>query len=173
MNRSGESTVNELTQEQADKAQFMREQKEDVLLKVEGLRVWFELRRFGFGHAGYVRAVDNVNFDLKFGEAIAIVGESGCGKSSLMRSILGLHMPTEGEITFDGRQLTKLRGEDLRLYRSEIGYVQQDPYGALPPFMTVQRILEEPQVINGIKSKEERLAAHSQVAGRSEALPSG
>jgi peptide/nickel transport system ATP-binding protein len=158
MNRSGESTVNELTQEQADRAQFMREQKEDVLLKVEGLRVWFELRRFGFGHAGYVRAVDNVNFELKFGEAIAIVGESGCGKSSLMRSILGLHMPTEGEITFDGRQLTKLRGEGLRLYRSEIGYVQQDPYGALPPFMTVQRILEEPQVINGIKSKQERLA---------------
>ena len=61
-----------------------------VLLSIQDLHVWFELRRFGFGHAGYVHAVDGVNFDLNYGEAIAVVGESGCGKSSLMKTILGL-----------------------------------------------------------------------------------
>jgi peptide/nickel transport system ATP-binding protein len=79
---------------------------EDVLLSVQNVRVWFELRRFGLGVAGYVRAVDGVNFDLRRGEAIAIVGESGCGKSSLMRTVLGLHRPREGRILFDGRDIS-------------------------------------------------------------------
>ncbi len=128
----------------------------DVLLSVRDLHVWFELRRFGFGHAGYVRAVDGVTFDLKKGEAIAVVGESGCGKSSLMKTILGLHQPTKGDVIFENRNLTDLNRKEMLWYRSQVGYVQQDPYGALPPFMTVQRILEEPLIINGIKSKAER-----------------
>ncbi len=132
------------------------EHRDDVLLSVQDLRVWFELRRFGFGHAGYVRAVDGVNFDLHYGETIAIVGESGCGKSSLMKTILALHRPTKGDILFENQRLSQLRGPDMRRYRSQVGYVQQDPYGALAPFMSVQRILEEPQIINGIKDKAER-----------------
>ena len=132
--------------------------QEDVLLSVQDLRVWFELRRFGFGHAGYVRAVDGVTFDLHHSETIAIVGESGCGKSSLMKTILALHRPTAGELFFEGRRLNDLKGQELRLYRSQVGYIQQDPYGALAPFMSVQRILEEPQIINGIKSRSEREA---------------
>ena len=132
--------------------------QEDVLLSVQDLRVWFELRRFGFGHAGYVRAVDGVTFDLHHSETIAIVGESGCGKSSLMKTILALHRPTNGDLFFEGRRLNDLKGQELRLYRSQVGYIQQDPYGALAPFMSVQRILEEPQIINGIKSRSEREA---------------
>ncbi len=132
--------------------------QEDVLLSVQDLRVWFELRRFGFGHAGYVRAVDGVTFDLHHSETIAIVGESGCGKSSLMKTILALHRPTAGELFFERRRLNDLKGQELRLYRSQVGYIQQDPYGALAPFMSVQRILEEPQIINGIKSRSEREA---------------
>jgi peptide/nickel transport system ATP-binding protein len=128
----------------------------DILMSISDLRVWFELRRFGFGHAGFVRAVDGVNFDLYRGEAIAIVGESGCGKSSLMKTILALYRPREGEIIFDGRNLNELGREGLRWYRSRVGYVQQDPYGALPPFMSVHRILEEPLIIGGVRSKEER-----------------
>jgi peptide/nickel transport system ATP-binding protein len=127
------------------------------LLRIQDLHIWYELKRFGFGHAGYVRAVDGVSFDLKQGEAIACVGESGCGKSSLMKAILGLNWPTKGDVIFDNTPLTEVKGEDLRLYRAKIGYVQQDPFGALPPFMTIQRILEEPMIINGIKEKEERL----------------
>lgn len=127
------------------------------LLQIQDLHIWYELKRFGFGHAGYVRAVDGVSFDLKQGEAIACVGESGCGKSSLMKAILGLNWPTKGDVIFDNTPLTEVKGEDLRLFRAKIGYVQQDPFGALPPFMTIQRILEEPMIINGIKEKEERL----------------
>ncbi len=129
----------------------------DVLLSVKDLRVWFELRRFGFGHAGYVHAVDGVSFDLYEGEAIAIVGESGCGKSSLMKTILGLNRITKGSITYKGQSIADMKGNDLRKYRAQVGYVQQDPYGAMAPFMTVEKILEEPLVINTAKSKEDRL----------------
>lgn len=130
---------------------------QSALLQIQDLHVWYELRRFGFGHAGYVRAVDGVSFDLKQGEAMACVGESGCGKSSLMKTILGLNRPTKGDIIFDDTRLTETQGEDLRQYRAKIGYVQQDPFGALPPFMTIQRILEEPLIINGVSDKQERL----------------
>lgn len=126
------------------------------LLSIRNLHVWFELRKWGFGHAGYVRAVDNVNFDLDHGETIAIVGESGCGKSSLMKTILGLYTPTQGSIHFNGKNINLLTGEDSKWYRSQVGYVQQDPFGALPPFMSVKRILEEPLIIGGIKDKQER-----------------
>jgi len=129
-----------------------------ALLVVKDLHVWYELRRFGFGHAGYVRAVDGVSFELEEGETVAVVGESGCGKSSLMKTILGLNIPTSGELVFDGVNLASFKGNDLRDYRFKIGYVQQDPYGALPPFMDVQKILEEPLIISGMKIKEERLA---------------
>ncbi len=127
-----------------------------ILLSVQDLRVWFELRRWGFGHAGYVQAVDGVSFDLRQGEAIGIVGESGCGKTTLMKTILGLYRPTKGRISFEGIRLSAKGVREMKFYRSQVGYVQQDPYGALPPFMNVQRILEEPMIINGIKSKAER-----------------
>lgn len=131
--------------------------KRNTLLSIHDLHVWYELRRFGFGHAGYVKAVDGVSFEMAAGETVAVVGESGCGKSSLMKTILGLNIPTKGEVVFDGRNLSNLKGSALRTYRFEVGYVQQDPYGALPPFMSVQRILEEPLVISNVKSKNERL----------------
>jgi peptide/nickel transport system ATP-binding protein len=128
-----------------------------VLLSIDDLHVWFELRRFGFGHAGFVKAVDGVTFVVQQGEAIAVVGESGCGKSSLMKTILALYKPTKGKITFDGQDLAMLDAKSMHWYHSHVGYVQQDPYGALPPFMNVQRILEEPLIIGGVKDKEERI----------------
>jgi peptide/nickel transport system ATP-binding protein len=152
-----EKNINTSTKEDALPFTAVAGAEDNVLLSIQNLRVWFELRKFGFGHAGYVRAVDGVNFRLHRGEAIGIVGESGCGKSSLMRTILGLHLPTRGEVVFDGTKINEMGTQGLRWYRSQIGYVQQDPYGALPPFMTIQRILEEPLVIHGIKDKEERV----------------
>ena len=127
------------------------------LLSVTDLHVWFELRRFGFGHAGYVQAVDGVTFDLDYKEAIGIVGESGCGKTSLMKTILGLYDPIKGFISFEGTNLSELGGKGMEWYRSQVGYVQQDPYGALPPFMNIQKILEEPLVINKFKDPKERM----------------
>jgi len=126
------------------------------LLSIQDLHVWYELKRWGFMHAGFVRAVDGVSFDVKHGEALACVGESGCGKTSLMKAILGLNRPTSGDILFEGRSLSMLRGNEMRWYRTKVGYVQQDPFGALPTFMDVRRILTEPLIINGIRDPEER-----------------
>lgn len=135
----------------------MLEMNADVLLSVQDLQVWFTLRRFGFGIAGYVRAVDGVSFQLREGEAVAIVGESGSGKSTLMRAILGLYRPRAGSIVFEGRDVPRLKPADLRWYRTRIGYVQQDPYGALPPFMTIQQILEEPLIITRLENGQQRM----------------
>ncbi len=126
------------------------------LLSIQNLHVWFELKRWGFAHAGYVRAVDDVSFNLRHGDAIAIVGESGSGKTSLMKTILGINRPIKGDIIFDHQKLSEVTAGELRLYRSKIGFVQQDPYGALPPFMSVRRILAEPLIINGVRDPRER-----------------
>jgi len=127
--------------------------QDEILLKVEDLHTWFELRKWGFFHAGFVRAVEGASFDLRCGETVAIVGESGCGKSTLARTILGLVLPAKGRISFNGRGL-EARG--IRKYRSQVGYVQQDPYGALASFMNVRNILEEPLCINRIGTSAER-----------------
>lgn len=131
-------------------------QTEESLLSIRDLHTWFELRRLGFIRVGHVRALDGVSFELKRGETIAVVGESGCGKSTLAKTILGLHAPTKGEVYFEGRKVDTRDQEVMKWYRSQVGYVQQDPYGALPPFMTVFRILEEPLIINGVTDKAER-----------------
>jgi len=126
------------------------------ILVLDDLKVYFVLKKYGFQHAGYVHAVDGVNLHLKRGETIAIVGESGSGKTSLMRTILRLNVPTGGTVTFDGDVVNDLRPDELKAFRHKVGYVQQDPYGAMPPFMNVQTILEEPLKIAGIKDKAER-----------------
>jgi peptide/nickel transport system ATP-binding protein len=136
-----------------------------VLLSIQNLRVWFELRRFGFGVAGHVRAVDDVSFDLHQCEAIAVVGESGCGKSSLMKTILGLYRPREGRVVFDDQVISDMGRKGLNWYRAQVGYIQQDPYGALPPFMSLQRILDEPLVIGGVHNREERITRIHKVMG--------
>lgn len=144
------------SQETISQMDEYQKRSENSLLSVQDLKIWFELRRLGFGVSGYVHAVDGVNFDLDFRQTVAIVGESGCGKTTLMKSILALYRPTEGEIFFEGTPLSELKGGALQEYRSNVGYVQQDPYGALAPFMNIQRILEEPMIINGITNKKER-----------------
>jgi peptide/nickel transport system ATP-binding protein len=127
-----------------------------ALLQARDLHTWFELRKWGFLRVGSVRAVDGVSFELKRGEAVAFVGESGCGKSSLARTLLGLYRPTRGEVSFEGRHLEALDARELKSYRASVGYVQQDPYGALPPFMDVRRILSEPLIVHGVKDRAER-----------------
>jgi len=95
----------------------------DTLISVQNLHVWFELRKFGFGHAGYVRAVDDVSFNLRRNETIAVVGESGCGKSSLMKTILGINKIIKGEIFFEGKPMSSFSKKELVQYRSKVGYV--------------------------------------------------
>jgi peptide/nickel transport system ATP-binding protein len=126
----------------------------NTLLSVKDLHTWFELKRWGFLHAGFVRAVDGVSFRVRRGEAVTIVGESGSGKTTLLRTILGLATPREGEITFDGRMMNAQKPQDLAYLRCNVGFVQQDPYGALAPFMSVRRILKEPLTTNEVDESE-------------------
>ena len=113
-----------------------------TLLQVNGLKTYF------FTLEGVLKAVDGITYDIEEGETLGLVGESGCGKSPLVRTILGLYAPSEGQVVFEGRDLNSLNSREMQSYRSQVGYVQQDPYGALAPFMNVHRILEEPLVIN-------------------------
>ena len=128
----------------------------NTLLSAKDLRVWFELKRWGFFSAGFVRAIDGISFELSKGEAITIVGESGSGKTTLLRTMLGLAKPTGGELVFDGRTIDFSKSDDVKWLRCQVGFVQQDPYGALPSFMTIKRILSEPLIVNHVPSQEHR-----------------
>jgi len=129
---------------------------EDVLLSAKDLCMWYELKKGLFGKMGYVRAVDGVSFDLKRGEAVALVGESGSGKTTLGKTILALYRPTSGLLKFEDKDVTNLDSKGLMWYRRQLGFIQQDPFGALAPFMSIKRILEEPLIINKIKNPAER-----------------
>src|SRR5438128_12418057 len=118
-----------------------------TLLTVRNLHTWYELRQRAFGRAGYVRAVDGVTFDLAEGETIAVVGASGCGKSSLAKTILGLYRPTQGEIGLQGQPIHAANTAPLCWYRRQAGFGQQYPYGALPPFSAVHRLLAGPRIL--------------------------
>jgi len=137
-------------------ARDIRRSAAGPVLSARDLHTWFELRQWGFLRVGSVRAVDGVNFELQAGEAVAFVGESGCGKSSLARTLLGLHQPTRGEVIFEGRSLGTLDARERKTYLARVGFVQQDPYGALPPFMDVRRILHEPLIVHGMRNRAER-----------------
>ncbi|MEM1984586.1 MAG: ABC transporter ATP-binding protein [Candidatus Korarchaeum sp.] len=128
-----------------------------MLLKVEKLRKWFPMKKGIFGKTVYVRAVENVNFELEKGEAVSLVGESGSGKTTLGKTVLRLYKPDDGRIIFDGRDITHLDGKDILWYRRETGIVHQDPYGSLPPHFTVYKILEEPLIVQKIGDKGERM----------------
>lgn len=145
-----------MTTSQATQDPTLSASGKEILLSARNLHTWFELRRWGVLHAGDVRAVDDVSFDLARGEAVAFVGESGCGKSSLAKTLLGIHRPTQGDVIFEGRKISELDRAGWKWYRKQVGYVQQDPYGALPPFMDVRRILAEPLIVNGVKNRKER-----------------
>lgn len=145
-----------------DVQQTQPEQAKPILKAVE-LRTWFEIRRMGFFKAGEVRALDGVDFELYPGETVSIVGESGCGKSTLAKTILGLHKPTSGSLYYEGKRVNDFDNVEMKAYRSMVGYIQQDPYGSLPPFMDVRKILEEPMKINGITDKAEQTRRIKQV----------
>ena len=121
------------------------------LLQVENLQVYFPLRKGFFRRAtDYVRAVDDVSFTLYPGETIGLVGESGCGKTTLGRALLRLTEPTAGSILFEGTDLAKLSAGDLRRRRREFQLVFQDPYAALNPMLTVGEAIWEPMRVHKV-----------------------
>lgn len=141
-----------------------RDNQEQPLLRVRDLRTWFPIKRGLLRKTvGHVRAVDGVSFDIPAGKTMALVGESGCGKTTVGRSILRLVEPDSGEVTFEGQNMLMLEGEQLRLQRRRMQMVFQDPMTSLDPRMRVRDILTEGMESFGLypdaKERDDKLAS--------------
>ncbi len=126
-------------------------------MEVRDLRVWFPIKS-GIvldRHVGDVKAVDGVNLEVWRGETLGLVGESGCGKSTVGRTLLRLYEPTGGQIVFDGRDVTKLREGQLRPLRRRMQMIFQDPYASLNPRHSIGKIVGEPLRVHGVGSRRE------------------
>jgi oligopeptide transport system ATP-binding protein len=133
----------------------------EILVKVSNLKMHFPITRGVVfqRQMGAIKAVDGVSFEIRRGETFGLVGESGCGKSTVARSLLQLHKPTGGEVFFDELNLTTLKGEPLRKMRRRMQMIFQDPYASLTPRMTVGAIISEALMVHNLAEGED-LAAH-------------
>src|SRR5581483_6320047 len=124
----------------------------ETLVRVEDLKMYFPVTAgLIFQHkVADVKAVDGVTFEIKRGETLGLVGESGCGKSTTGRAVLQLYKATAGSVQFGGQELTRLHGGDLRRFRRRMQMIFQDPYASLNPRMSVGSIISEPLAIHGL-----------------------
>jgi len=153
----------------------MAEANHQVLLRVENLVKHFPITQgiIVQKQVGAVRAVDGISFDVHQGETLGLVGESGCGKSTTGRTILQLFRPTSGSVNFNGVDLVKLKGEDLRKMRRKMQMIFQDPYASLNPRMTVGEIIGEPLTVHKVASQKEindRVASLLELVGLNSAF---
>lgn len=130
---------------------------QEALLEVKQLKKHFPIQGGVLKQqVGTVKAVDGVTFTLHKGETFGLVGESGCGKSTTGRMLMRLLEPSEGEVLFDGKEMTTLNKKDLRHLRKDIQMVFQDPFASLNPRHTVEKIIEEPLIVHQLGNKAER-----------------
>ncbi len=126
------------------------------LLKVESLKKYFPVKKKKLiERRRYLRAVDGVSFTMFEGETLGLVGESGCGKTTLGRTLIKLYQPDSGKVEFDGMDVTSIKGSALKEFRRKAQIIFQDPYASLNPRMKVQDLIEEPLIVHGF-SKDER-----------------
>ncbi|MBW1921094.1 MAG: ABC transporter ATP-binding protein, partial [Deltaproteobacteria bacterium] len=148
-----------------------------ALLEVQNLKKYFPVKKGVLSRSvGEVRAVDGVSFSLEKGETLGVVGESGCGKTTVGRCILRLIEPTSGEVIFNGRNLLQLGGEELRRIRASLQIIFQDPFSSLDPRMSVGQIIAEPiknhlnvskaEVRDRVAYLMERVGLHPEQMGR-------
>lgn len=132
----------------------------EPLLEVKDLKKYFPIKSGTIFNKKikYVKAVEDISFSLKKGETLGLVGESGCGKSTTGRSILNLIKPTDGQVIFEGRDISKLSPKKLRKVRKDMQFIFQDPYASLNPRMTVGETIMEPMNNYNIGTKKEREA---------------
>jgi oligopeptide transport system ATP-binding protein len=139
------------------------------LVEIENLKVYFPIRAGIFKTVqGTVKAVDDISFEVRRGETLGLVGESGCGKSTTGRAMIRLREPTDGVVKFDGTDLTKLNSGQLRRLRRRMQIIFQDPYGSLDPRMTVGAIISEPLETHKLakgEGKRERVAELLKMVG--------
>ncbi|EET86715.1 ABC transporter related protein [Clostridium carboxidivorans P7] len=128
----------------------------EALLQVKNLKQYFPVESGFFSKKNsYVKAVDDISFDIYKGETLGLVGESGCGKSTTGKMLVNLLKPTSGEVIFQGKDISNLKGTQRRSLSKEIQIIFQDPYASLNPRMTIGDIIAEPIRINNIYPKEE------------------
>ena len=142
--------LNEYTESEiAEKLKFLAQQKN--ILEVKKLTVQYPTKQNFLGNpTSFLNAVDNISFNIKKGETLGLVGESGCGKTTLAKSIFKLNQPKSGEIIFDGKNIFELRGDDLLQFRKRVQMIFQDPYSSLNPRMTIGAAIQEPMQIHSI-----------------------
>lgn len=137
----------------------MENEPHEVLMEVRDLTKYFPITGGLFSRVvGHVKAVDGVSFDLRRGETLGLVGESGCGKTTTGRAVLRLIEPTSGTIKFEGQDITHVNKQQMRALRRQMQIIFQDPFGSLNPRMSVGQIIEEPLVIHHMGSRKEREA---------------
>jgi len=156
--KEGERTIDEVIKKFVVSKEERRQShaelyKKEPLLQIKNLKTWFPIKAGFFKKSSkYIKAVDDVSFDLFPGETLGLVGESGCGKTTLGRSILRLEEPISGEIYYNGKDVMKLSKSELRSLRKKVQIIFQDPYSSLNPRITIGEAIMEPMVVHGIFS---------------------
>lgn len=156
--RDKDQIMNELLVSEEERQRHHEElYSQKPILEVRNIKTWYPLRKGVFGRTyDYIKSVDDVSFEVYPGETLGLVGESGCGKTTLGRSVLRLVEPTSGEVIFEGEDITKLNFRELREYRRKAQIIFQDPYSSLNPRISIGEAIAEPMMVHGIEKDSKK-----------------